>query len=87
MPVARKAYLRALEYIAGEDVNTARLVAERVAHSLELIETNSGMGTPVQGGRVRRYPVPRAGHGFDYCQTREGIKIVRWYRQSQQLKR
>ena len=87
MPGARKAYLRTLEYIASEDANTARLVAERVAHSLELIETNSGMGTPVQGGRVRRYPVPRTGHGFDYRQTREGIKIVRWYRQSQQLKR
>ena len=63
MPGARKAYLRALEYIAGEDANTARLVAERVAHSRELIETDSGMGAPAQGGRVRHYPVPRPGHG------------------------
>ena len=87
MPSARRAYLRTLEYIANEDANTARLVAERVAHSLELIETNSGMGTPAQGGRVRRYPVPRTGHEFDYCETADGIKIVRWYRQSQNVKR
>ena len=77
---------------ARSNTSPARTQTQRgslpsVAHSLGLIETNSGMGTPVQGGRVRRYPVPRIGHGFDYRQTREGIKIVRWYRQSQQLKR
>ncbi len=87
MPSARRAYLRSLEYIANEDANTARLVAERVAHSLELIETNPQMGTPAQGGRVRRYPVPRAGHGFDYRESVGGIKILRWYRQAQNLKR
>lgn len=86
-PSARRAYLRTLDHIAGEDVHTARLVAERVAHSLELIETNSGMGSPVQGGRVRSYPVPRTGHAFNYRETTEGIKIVRWYRQRQNVKR
>lgn len=86
-PSARRAYLRTLDHIAGEDVHTARLVAERVAHSLELIETNPGMGSPVQGGRVRSYPVPRTGHAFNYRETTEGIKIVRWYRQRQNVKR
>ncbi len=86
-PSARRAYLRTLDHIASDDVHTAKLVAERVAHSLELIETNPGMGTPVQGSRVRRYPVPRTGHAFNYRETVEGIKIVRWYRQRQNVKR
>lgn len=86
-PGAHRAYLRTLDYIARDDIHTARLVAERVAHSLELIETNPGMGTPVQGGRVRRYPVPRSGHAFNYRETANGIKIVRWFRQSQNVQR
>ncbi|OFZ98370.1 MAG: hypothetical protein A3H35_12520 [Betaproteobacteria bacterium RIFCSPLOWO2_02_FULL_62_17] len=86
-PSARRAYLRTLDHIASDDVHTAKLVAERVAHSLELIETNPGMGTPVQGSRVRRYPVPRTGHAFNYRETVEGIKIVRRYRQRQNVKR
>ncbi len=63
------------------------LVAERVAHSPVLIETNPAMGTPIQGGRGRRYAVPRTGHTFNYRETGTGIKIVRWYRQRQNLKR
>ncbi len=86
-PSARRAYLRSIDYIATEDLRTARLVAERVAHSLELIETNPDMGTPIQGSRARRYPVPRTGHGFNYRVTAGAIKIVRWYRQSQNVKR
>ena len=35
----------------------------------------------------RRYPVPRTGHGFNYRVTAGTIKIVRWYRQSQNVKR
>lgn len=84
---ARLAYQRTIDYIAAEDVHTAARVAERVAHSLELIETNPAMGTPVQGGRVRRYPVPRTGHAFNYRQTANGIIIIRWYRQRQNVKR
>lgn len=64
-PSARRAYLRTIDHIASEDFHTATLVAERVAHSLELIETNPGMGTPVQGGRARRYPLLRTGHAFN----------------------
>lgn len=86
-PSARRAYLRSLEYIAADDVRTAQLVAERVAHSLELIETNPAIGTPVQGGRVRSYPVPRTGHGFNYIVMAGSIRVVRWYRQSQNVKR
>ena len=86
-PRARRAYLRTLAYIAGDDSHSARLVAERVAHSLELIETNPRMGTPLAGGRGRRYPVPRTGHAFNYRVTADGIEILRWYRQVQNVKR
>ena len=86
-PGAHRAYLRTLDDIAQEDIRAATLVAERVAHSLELIETNPAMGTPVQASRVRRYPVPRTGHAFNYRETASGIKIVRWFRQSRNLKR
>ena len=86
-PSARKAYLRTLAYIANEDVRTATLVAERVAHTLELRETHPAMGTPIEGRSSRRYPVPRTGHAFNYRETATGIKIVRWYRQRQNVKR
>ena len=86
-PSARKAFLRTLDRIAAEDPKTAALVAERVAHSLELIETNPVMGTPVQGSRVRRYPVPRTGHAFNYLELDGMIRIVRWFRQRQNVKK
>ncbi len=86
-PSARRAYLRTLEIIADDDHRTAMLVAERVAHSLDLIETNPAMGTLIQGGRSRRYAVPRTGHAFNYRETATGVEIVRWYRQRQNVKR
>lgn len=79
--------MRTLAYIAAEDVLTATLVAERVAHSIELLETNSGLGTLVQGRRLRRYPVPRTGHAFNYREAAGGIEIVRWFRQTRNVKR
>jgi len=32
-------------------------------------------------------PVPRTGHAFNYRETIDGIKIVHWYRQRQNVKR
>lgn len=86
-PAARRAYLRTLEYIAADDVHSANLVALRVAHTLLLLEANPAIGTPIQGKRVRCYPVPRTGHAFNYSETSDGIKIVRWYRQRQNIKK
>jgi plasmid stabilization system protein ParE len=86
-PSARAAFLRTLDRIANEDLRTATLIAERVAHSIELVETNPAMGMPVQGGRVRRYPVPRTGHAFNYIDIQGVIRIVRWFRQRQDVKR
>ena len=86
-PSARDAFLRTLDHISREDPRTAALVAERVAHSLELIETNPGMETPVQGSRARRYSEPRTGHAFNYLDMNGVIKIVRWFRQRQNVKK
>ena len=59
MPGARKAYLRTLEYIASEDANTARLVAE--LSPLSRIDRNQ-LGHGNAGARRTRAALSGAAH-------------------------
>jgi plasmid stabilization system protein ParE len=86
MPSALAAYEKSLRYIADQDGHTAELIEERVAHSMALIDAHPGMGTPVLDSSARRYPIPRTGHGVNYVVANDGIRIVRWYRQRQDIK-
>jgi plasmid stabilization system protein ParE len=84
---AATAYERTIAHIAAEDEFTARKVVERVAGSLALIESNPGIGTLLLNGKARRLPVARTGHSLNYIVGSDGIVIVRWYRQRQNVKR
>jgi plasmid stabilization system protein ParE len=84
---ARAAYEATLERIAEEDVETAALVARRVARSLALLQLQPQMGTPsVVAGR-RAYPIQNTGHSVNYRVTQDSILVLRWYRQRQNVRR
>ena len=84
---ARAAYETTLGRIAEEDVETAALIARRVAKSLALLQLQPQMGTPsvVAGRRV--YAIPNTGHSVNYRVTRDSILVLRWYRQRQNVRR
>ena len=84
---AALAYEPTIDHIAAEDGFTARSVAVRVARSLALIKENPGIGTPLLKGKARRLPIARAGHALNYIVAKDGIVIVRWYRQRQNVRR
>ena len=84
---AREAYEATLGRIADEDVETAALIARRVAKSLALLQVQPQVGTPsvVAGRRV--YAIPNTGHSVNYRVMRDSILVLRWYRQRQNVRR
>ena len=81
---ARRQFLASLSHIASEDPAAADLVVKRVGKSLHTLCEFPELGTPAAMAGVRRYPVPKTGHCFDYRVVRGEIRIQRWYRQRQQ---
>lgn len=86
-PGALDAYLSTLARIATDDPFAARLVAERVRHSLAAILAHPHIGTLATSRGERRYPIPGTGHVMNYRVTRAAIRIQLWYRARRHQKR
>lgn len=84
---AREAFAASLDYIASEDPFAAKLVAERVDRALALIQEQPGIGAPAAARGRRTFLVPNTGHSINYRETRNAIRILRWYRQRQNVRR
>ena len=84
---ARAAFAASLDYIASEDPFTAKLFAERVDKTLALIQEQPNIGAPAAARGYRTFHVPNTGHSVNYRELRTAIRILRWYRQRQNVRR
>ena len=84
---ALEAFAALLNYIASEDPFAAKLVAERVDKALALIQEQPDIGAPATARGRRTFPIPNTGHSINYRETRSAIRILRWYRQRQNVRR
>lgn len=84
---ARQAFAASLDYIVSEDPFAAKLFAERVNKTLALIQEQPTIGAPAAARGHRTIPVPNTGHNINYRETRNAIRILRWYRQRQNVRR
>ncbi|MSP97064.1 MAG: type II toxin-antitoxin system RelE/ParE family toxin [Betaproteobacteria bacterium] len=80
---ALSAFELTLDHIAADDPATAEKLRARVAHSIELIQSQPGIGTSTATPGVRRYPVPNTGHVFTYRVVDAELRIMRWFRARQ----
>jgi len=84
---AREAFAASLDYIASEDPFTAKQVAKRVDKALALIQEQPEIGAPAAARGRRTFAIPNTGHSINYRETRNTIRILRWYRQRQNVRR
>ena len=83
---ALNAFDASMDFIASEDHFTARLVADRVADALALIQSHPKIGRPAGARGRRAFPIPNTGHIINYRETRTTIRILRWYRAKQNIR-
>ena len=84
---ARDAFDASIDYIANEDLFTAHLVVERVQNALTLIQSQPNIGRPAGARGRRTFPIPNTGHVINYRETKTAIRILRWYRGKQNVRR
>ena len=83
---ARQAFAASLDHIASDDPFTAKQVAERVDKALALIQEQPEIGAPAAARGRRTFVIPNTGHSINYRETRYAIRILRWYRQRQNVR-
>ena len=84
---AQDAFEASIDFIATEDPFTARLVVERVENALRQIQAHPKIGK-LAGARGRRaFSIPNTGHIVNYRATKNAIRILRWYRSKQNVRR
>ena len=79
---AQRQYLEQLAWIAERNAVAASAAQRRIEHSLELIQSHPGIGTPDKRKR-RRHPVPRTPFTLYYRVKRSSIQILRVLHQRQ----
>ncbi len=84
---ALDAYVSTLIHIASEDRRSAYLVEDRVDRALALIRAHPGLGTPGPRRNERTFAIPNTGHVVDYRIHVGSIRITRWYRARQGIRR
>ena len=84
---ALDAYVSTLVHIASGDRRSAYLVEERVDRALELILAHPGIGSPGPRRNERTFAIPNTGHVVDYRIHVGSIRITRWYRARQGIRR
>jgi plasmid stabilization system protein ParE len=82
---AQEAFEATIELIASEDTHTARLVVQRVDNALIQLRSYPKLGRAAGARGVRALPIPRTGHLINYRETRNAIRILRWYRAKQNV--
>ena len=84
---AQDAFEASIDFIAREDPFTARLVVERVEDALRQIQAYPRIGRPAGARGRRAFPIPDTGHIVNYRETKNAIRILRWYRSKQHMHR
>ena len=82
---ARDAFEASIDFIASEDPFAARLVVERVERALTQIQAHPKIGRPAGARGGRAFSVPNTGHIVNYRETKNAIRILRWYRTKQNV--
>lgn len=77
---AQAAFEASIEFIAGEDPFSERLVVQRFEKALVEIQLHPGIGRPAGVRGRRAFPIAGTGHIINYRETRDAIRILRWYR-------
>ena len=83
---AQDAFDASIDFIAGEDPFTARLVVERVENALKQIQAYPKIGKPAGARGRRAFSIPNTGHIVNYRETESAIRILRWYRSKQNVR-
>ena len=84
---ALDAYVSTLIHIASADRRSAYLVEERVDRALALILAHPGIGSPSPRRNERIFAIPNTGHIVDYRIHAGSIRVMRWYRARQGIRR
>jgi plasmid stabilization system protein ParE len=73
---AQDAFEASIDFIAGEDPHTARLVVQRVENALIQIQSYPKLGRAAGARGVRTFPIRRTGHIINYRETRDAIPVI-----------
>ncbi|MGQ0749954.1 MAG: type II toxin-antitoxin system RelE/ParE family toxin [Betaproteobacteria bacterium] len=84
---ARDAFNASIDFIASEDIFAAQRVVERVQNALTQIQAYPKIGKPAGARGRRALAIPDTGHIINYRETRNAIRILRWYRARQSVAR
>jgi plasmid stabilization system protein ParE len=85
-PRALAAFEKSLLYIAADDPAAAVAVITRTDHSLTLLRSHPGIGTPTARPGVRRHPIPNTGHVILYRVVKGELRVLRWFRARQNVR-